>query len=608
MKKRFTTGSISTGFAFPDYINTGGKASRRREDSSFQENHMRGFFLLLCLCLVLGVLFVKLTAVQVFNGFYYKGLSDGNRIRTTVIHAPRGIIFDRNGTPLVFNIPGFRETENKKTTLLTQEQAIRLLASGKQLEIDSLRQYPYKDASAHVLGYIGQISPEEIKKPFFTAYNANDLVGKDGIEQFYEEKLKGIDGKQLAEIDATGKNIRKLGQTDPIPGQDITLTLDIKLQQEAFAAMKEVKKGAVIVTTPKGEILALVSVPSFDPNLFTLGTTYKPNKDNVYQTITQVLTDSENQPSLNRTISGVYPPGSTFKLITAAAGLQNNLIDESYTVEDTGILRVGAFSFANWYFTKYGRTEGAVDVVAGIKRSNDIFFYKLAQLVGVEKISEMAGKLGVGHRQGIDLEGEAIGVLPTDAWKRKAIGEQWYLGDTYHYGIGQGYLLTTPLQVTMWTQGVANRGEIYTPHLLKNSKLKTLNSKFLSEKTFSLIRQGMIEACQPTGVAWPLFEFKVKNAKLKIDGKNILEAPNATHSASSGQAANAKDYRQVTVACKTGTAQHGGEETLPHAWITLWAPAYDPEIIVTVLAESSGEGSNIAAPVAKKILEEWFSR
>lgn len=603
MKKRFTPSSISTGFAFPEYINTGGKAGRRSlKESSFQENHMRGFFLLFCLCLAIAVIVIKLTAVQVVNGFYYRNLSDGNRIRTTVIHAPRGIIFDRNGTPLVFNIPGFRETKNKKTTLLTQEQAIRLLASGKDLEIDSLRQYPYKDSTAHVLGYIGQISPEEVKRPFYKDYLATDLVGKDGIEQFYEQKLKGIDGKQLSEIDATGKSIRTLGQTDPIPGQNITLTLDSKLQQAAFAAMKDIPKGAVIATTPKGEILALVSMPSFDPNLFTLGNTYKPNKENKYQTITQVLTDLENQPSLNRTISGVYPPGSTFKLITAAAGLQNNLIDASYTVEDTGILRVGAFSFANWYFTKYGRTEGAVDVVAGIKRSNDIFFYKLAELVGVEKLSDMAGKLGVGRRQGIDLEGEAIGILPTDAWKRKAIGEQWYLGDTYHYGIGQGYLLTTPLQVAMWTQGVANQGQLYTPHLLKNSKLKIRNSKFLSEENFSLIRQGMIEACEPTGVAWPLFEFKVKNAKLKIDGKNILEAPNATTSA------NAKDYRRVTVACKTGTAQHGGEETLPHAWITLWAPAYDPEIIVTVLAESSGEGSNIAAPVAKKVLEEWFSR
>jgi len=200
------------------------------------------------------------------------------------------------------------------------------------------------------------------------------------------------------------------------------------------------------------------------------------------------------------------------------------------------------------------------------------------------------------------LLGEEKGIVPTEDWKKKVIGEQWYLGDTYHYGIGQGFLLVTPLQVNAWTQVIANGGDLYTPHLLKSSKFKVQSSKLLSEKNLSLIRQGMVESCEPGGVAWPLFKLKIKNEKLKIDGRNFLTA---LESSTSG---DLKDYREISIACKTGTAQHGGEETLPHAWITLFAPAYDPQIVVTVLSESSGEGSNVAAPVAKKILEEWFSR
>jgi penicillin-binding protein 2 len=286
---------------------------------------------------------------------------------------------------------------------------------------------------------------------------------------------------------------------------------------------------------------------------------------------------------LNRAIGGTYPPGSTFKLVVAAAGLENKIIDRNFTIQDTGVLNVGSFSFSNWYFTQYGRTDGEVNIVKGIQRSNDIFFYKLAELVGVGKLSQFAEKFGLGKKLGIDLAGELSGVVPTREWKKAIIGENWYLGDTYHYGIGQGFLLTTPLQVNYWTQIIANGGVGYKPHLLKNQKPVISSQKFLSNETVSLIREGMIEACSPGGVAWPLFEFKVQNSKLKVD-------------------------RKISIACKTGTAQHGGEKTLPHAWITLFAPSDNPEIIVTVLSESSGEGSNVAAPIAKKILEEWFGR
>ncbi|MFH1832896.1 MAG: penicillin-binding transpeptidase domain-containing protein [Candidatus Levyibacteriota bacterium] len=600
---------ISTGPAFGDFIGLEKSSPKRHYGGEGDRTQMRDFLLPLLLIILLGILIFRLAALQIFQGSYYRNLADNNRIRTTTIHAPRGIIFDRNNTPLVFNVPGFREIINGKTILLSQKQAIQVIAEGKKdLEVDSLREYSYKDAFSHVLGYLGQISQGELKKEEFKDYAGGDLIGKDGIEQQYESLLKGTDGKQLFEVDALGKTIRTLGVEDPIPGLDIKLTLDAKLQIAGFKAMENVKKGALIVSTPKGEILALISKPSFDPNLFTKGEYYSSASDSAKQNLSDVLLGQEN-PLLNRAISGVYPPGSTFKIITAAAALEDKIIDENFTVEDIGVLQVGAFSFGNWYFLQYGKTEGILNVVSALRRSNDIFFYKLAEKIGLEKLSEMAKNFGLGQALGIDLSGEAEGLVPSDSWKQKAIGESWYLGDTYHYGIGQGYLLTTPLQVNTWTQAIANVGSLYEPHLLQNqkfsrseTKFKIQSSKFLSQKTVDLIRQGMVESCSPGGVAWPLFEFRIKNQELRIDGKNFLEVPT---SSTSGQM---KDYRQISIACKTGTAQHGGLETMPHAWITLFAPAYDPQIVVTVLSEESGEGSNVAAPIAKKVLEEWFTR
>lgn len=346
----------------------------------------------------------------------------------------------------------------------------------------------------------------------------------------------------------------------------------------------------------------MISKPSFDPNLFTLPLSYQESTQSAEAQLNSLLYDVSDKALLNRAISGVYPPGSTFKLVVAATGLDDKIINENFTVNDTGVLNVGAFSFSNWYFSQYGRTEGEVNVVKGIKRSNDIFFYKLAEEIGVDKISQMAVKFGLGKPLGIDLFGEESGLVPTQEWKQAQIHEPWYLGDTYHYGIGQGYLLTTPLQVNGWTEALANGGTLYEPHILKDQNSLVKNQNFLSNNTVGLIREGMIESCSTGGVAWPLFEFSVKNPKLKIDGRNFLAVPQATNSASFN------DYRKVTVACKTGTAQHGDANTEPHAWITLFAPAYNPQIVLTVLAEDSGEGSNVAAPIAKKVLEEWFSR
>ncbi len=591
---------VKTGIAFPDYITE--EKGHKRRNYEFKENRTRDIFLGICLLIFVGGLLVKLFSLQIIDGHNFRLLADSNRIKTIVIHAPRGAIFDRNGQSLVYNVPGFRKTENGETKLLSKDEALSALAKGEtDIEYDSFRQYPYSDAFSHVVGYIGQISPDELKNENFAAYKPGDFVGKMGIEQSYEAMLKGTDGRQLVEVDSMGRTIRKLGQTDPTPGQNVSLNLDLNLQKAAFLAMKDVQKGAVVVSSPKGEILAMISKPSFDPNLFTQPQSSE-SAEIAHKKIQDILYDTKGRSLLNRAISGTYPPGSTFKLVVASAGLEDRIIDENWEVQDNGIITVGDFSFSNWYFSQYGKTEGLVNVVKGIKRSNDIFFYTLAQKVGVDKISEFAKKFGLGKVLGIDIQGEVSGLVPTQEWKQKTIGENWYLGDTYHYGIGQGYLLATPLQVNGWTQALASSGTLYEPHLLKSTPPKILSQNFLSPKTISLVREGMIESCSTGGVAWPLFEFQVKNSKLKIDGKNFLQAPQASTSASF------RDYRKVTVACKTGTAQHGDETTMPHAWITLFAPAYDPQIVVTVLAEESGEGSNVAAPIAKKILEDWFSR
>jgi penicillin-binding protein 2 len=590
---------VKTGVAFGDYIF---KDNEKRRNWNYENSRhsSRNYLLPVVFIVLFLALFARLFFLQVIHGYYYKYLSNNNRTKTVTIHAPRGIIFDRKGTPLVFNMPGFRENVNGKTVLLTQDEALSLIAQGKSdLEIDTLRSYPYKEDFAHVLGYIGQISKEELSgQNYYSGYSPDDIIGKAGIEQEYEVKLKGTDGKQLFEVNAKGELIRKLGQQDPIAGQNITLTLDVKLQEAAFTAMENVKKGAAIVSTPKGEILALISKPSFDPNLFTMGQDYKISSNSSYLTLSNVLFDSQNQPLLDRAIAGTYPPGSTFKLIVASAGLADKIIDENWQVQDTGVLSVGSFSFSNWYYTGYGGTDGDVNVVKGIKRSNDIFFYKLAEKVGVDKVSETAKKFGLGERLGIDLQGEAMGTVPTPEWKLKNVGEQWYLGDTYHYGIGQGYLLTTPLQVNAWTQAIANAGILYLSHLLKDQGSKIKSRNLLNEENTNLIREGMIEACSPGGVVWPLFNYVVKNSKLAIDGKNILGVDPASGSA---------DMRHVVLACKTGTAEVSNNSE-PHAWITLFAPAYNPQIVITVLSENSGEGSNVAAPIAKKILDNWFGR
>jgi penicillin-binding protein 2 len=324
------------------------------------------------------------------------------------------------------------------------------------------------------------------------------------------------------------------------------------------------------------------------------------------------LLNNPDRPLFNRAIGGTYPPGSTFKIVLAIGGMEEGYVKSDTIVEDNGTITIGQFTFPNWYFLQYGKTEGPVDIVKALKRSNDIFFYKVGEWLGITKIAKWARLAGIGKPLGIELSGEAGGLVPDPTWKAGAFNtpadlsahnDQWYLGDTYHVAIGQGYLLTTPLQVNAWTNIIASGGKLCRPTIekMKNEKLKMQNCKDLGIKkeTIQLISTGLEEACATGGTGWPLFDFGIKQDE-------------------NGVATSSGTLTRIPVACKTGTAEFGDPKNRTHAWFTMFAPvpkedipesgnqkdviSGDPELSITVLVEGAGEGSNVAAPVAKKIL------
>lgn len=498
------------------------------------------------LAIALFVLAWRLFTLTVVRGHEFRALADGNRTREIIRQAPRGRILDRIGAFLTDNVAG----ENYTYT----------------------RRYAAGAGTAHVVGYIGEVTAQELTDPYYQlrAYRPGTRIGRMGAEAVFEERLRGRDGRELVEVTAEGTATRTLGRIEEVAGEDVTISLDRGLSEAAAAAFPPDQKGAVIVTKPTtGEVLVLFSSPSFNPNIFSA---------DLPKTSYDALFENPDLPMFNRAIGGVYPPGSTFKIVTAIAGLEERAITEDTLVEDIGELVIGPFRFPNWYFTQYGKTEGLVDVARAIQRSNDIYFYKTGEAVGITKLAAWAKTVGIGTPLGIEIPGEAGGLMPDPAWKAKRFNsetdrekrnDQWYLGDTYHVAIGQGYLLTTPLQVNVWTNIVANDGKLCKPTILKTSSCKDVGVK---KETINVIGEGMKRACEPGGTGWPLFNF------------------------------------MVPVACKTGTAEFGDPDNKTHAWFTAFAPINDPEISVTVLVEGAGEGSDKAAPIAKTILTEWFSR
>ncbi|OGK09695.1 hypothetical protein A2767_07575 [Candidatus Roizmanbacteria bacterium RIFCSPHIGHO2_01_FULL_35_10] len=533
-------------------------------------------FLYLYICLLVILFFgliLRLFQLTIVKGSYYRQLSEQNRIREILIEPKRGKIIDRKGLTIA---------ENKEADI--DEKTERLTSS---------RIYNEAEAIAHILGYRQKADKNDFKDgACVNKLKTGDKIGKKGVEKLFDCQLRGKYGKKLIEVDAKGSNLRTLSLFPPVDGETIQLALDLELQNIAYGLIKD-KKATIIATKPQtGEVLILASSPSFNPQDF----------EDENANTTALYLKSKEKPMFNRATEGTYAPGSVFKLILAAGALEEKKIDEKFTVEDTGILKAGPLEFGNWYFLQYGKTDGTVDIVKALRRSNDIFFYKIGDLLTPTKIKKWAEIFGYGAKTNIGFE-EAEGLVPSAFWKKEVIKDRWYLGDTYNLSIGQGYLLVTPLQVNQVTSVFANDGNLCKPQLLKYqiSDIKYQNCKKLpiSQKTLDLVRQGMKEACTSGGTGWPFFQFSVTSSQSSVNTKS---------SDSKLTTENRPLTTDIRVGCKTGTAESHGKDTLPHAWFTVFAPFDKPEIALTVLLEEAGQGSDVAAPIAKEILKIYFER
>lgn len=510
--------------------------------------------------LVLFFLFLisRLFELQIIKGKYYRELSDGNRVRKITLPAPRGNILARGGEILVGN------NSSKKRIVFKKEGGFELndnTSNSDQNELLTVyqRYYFLGPEFAHAGGYLGEANEGEIGKidpkcPEKGSRALGDLVGRSGLEEEYDCSLRGTSGEELIEVDITGKYLRTLGKINPIPGKDLKTNIDFGLQKKVAEEMNN-KKGGIIATDSKGEVLAFYSSPSFDP-------------DNIVKSL--------NDPSLplfNRVIGGLYHPGSTFKPTVAAAALEEEKIDKNYRYLDTGIIKVNDYSYTNWYFTQYGKTEGEIGVVRAITRSTDTFFYKLGEITGIDDMVKYAGKFGYSEESGIDIPGEVPGLIPTPQWKKKVKNESWFLGNTYHFAIGQGDVAVTPVEVNRAIEVVGNGGEICTPRVVGTPKCTDLKFK---KENMDLIKTGMEGVCSEGGTGYTFFDFSSK-----VGGKKV--------------------------ACKTGTAETNTDGKT-HAWFSLFYPSDFPEINLTVLVEGGGEGSSIAGPIARKVMDYWVTK
>ena len=514
--------------------------------------------------LVLLIFAARLFTLTVVQGAQNRQLAEQNRVRLVEVEAPRGEILARGGQILAKSETIYILKKNGQVTPLNGQQVQELIRQGLasedfegemgRIERRVERVYPMGASAAHILGYTSTSTPAASS-------------GKVGVEQQYNDFLTGVAGKKLIEVDAREKKVSILGQKLPAGGRNIHLTIDADLQKFAFEVLKAAaekvgtKRGAVIISEPSsGAILAIASYPSYDP-----------------ADIASSIEDA-NKPFFNRAISGVYPPGSVFKIVTALSGLESGKINKDTEIEDVGEFEVGGSKFANWFFLKYGKTDGILRLQKAIARSNDIFFYRVAEKVGLEELRKMALAFGFGQKTGIDSPSEAVGLVPDEVWKKSTYGQDWFLGDTMHLGIGQGFILATPIQINMMTNYMAV-GKLLTPYVVSkidggandtvNLSGKVLAQNLVSAANFDLVRAGMRDACKLGGTGAPFFS------------------------------------AAYDVGCKTGTAEKALGD--PHAWFTAFAPFDSPKISLTVLVEDGGEGSAVAAPVARQIVDWWMA-
>lgn len=589
-----------------------------------------GGFVLLCF----AVLFGRFFWLQVIQHDYYQTRAEDNRISLVPIVPNRGLIVDRNGEILARNysaytleitptqVPDLEATidglaefitiepkdrrrfkklmeESKRfeslpiRTRLTDEEVAKFIARrfrfpGVDIKARLFRQYPQGAFASHILGYIGRITERDLTKIEDREQDANyrgtDHFGKTGLEQHYEFDLHGTSGYEQVEVDAGGRAIRTLSRVAPVPGNNLTLTVDAKLQQIAEEAFGDRRGSLVAIEPSTGGILALVSVPNYDPNLFV---------DGIGTADWEALNNSPEKPMVNRALNGAYPPGSTFKPFMALGALTLGKRRAEQAIADPG-----GFNFGGHFFRddKKGG-HGMVDMYKSIVVSCDTYYYMLANDMGIDNIASFMGQLGLGSRTGIDIEGESEGVLPSQAWKKKRFRkpeqQKWYAGETISIGIGQGYNAYTPIQLAQATATLANNGVMFRPHLVKH-----ITDTKTGEKT-------LIEPQPLKTLPWKQEHIDV--IKRAMVGVNV-----------EGTGARAFKGAEYVAAGKTGTAQvfsyKGVEhktETMKahlrdHALYIAFAPADAPKIALAVLVENGGFGAQAAAPIARQVLDYYL--
>ena len=596
------------------------------------------FFLLFA---IFSLFFLRLLDVEILRGDDFFDLSEENRYFNKRYKAERAIFLDRYGDPLVKNQKQYLELLEpdqlySKKKLISKDEALEIMATDStKISHDFSRNYLYGEALASSLGYLSSVMADDLEKNENLALD--ERLGRMGLEKYFDELLRSQAAHQKFEVNALGEKQQLVEFQDAVYGQNIKTSLDPYLSTVAYQAM-EGKKGAVVIMDAEtGELLSLISSPSYDSNVFEasfLNKLANPESRVVgeaAQQISDYLLD-ERQLFFNRSISGSYPPGSVFKLVTALGALEENALDADTVVEDEGVLKVGDWEYANWYFTQYGRTEGPVNLIKAITRSNDIYFYKAAEWLGPVKLAEYANLLSYGAKIGVELDGEATGLVPNPSWKEEVLFEPWYLGNTYHFGIGQGDLLVTPLQVAQMTQAIANHGSLCPATLLEANNVACRDLS-LKEENINLVLEGMLGACSSGGTAYPLFPYNQQReltlGLVRSDGEL----------GDSNLEIGEKIDRGMLV-CKTGTAEFGGADERgyrkTHAWLTSivgidfhleeneeidelkkeWLASIDEgknfpkKLVITVLVESDEdkpyrEGSEDAAPVVAKIIE-WM--
>ena len=578
--------------------------------------------------LLVCVLIARLYYLQIIQYDYHSTLSENNRVHVQPIPPTRGLIFDRNGVIIADNRPSFsltmtRERAGKWPEVLdaivevlgltaddralfekrmkqgrrpfepvpilfelSEDQIARIAVNqfrlpGVEVAAQLVRHYPQGAHFAHSVGYVGRINEKELKTLDPVNYSGTHHIGKTGVERFYEDALHGQVGYEEVETNARGRVLRVLKRTDPIPGKDIVLGLDIKLQEAAELALGG-RRGAIVALDPRsGEVLAMVSQPSFDPNLFVTGIGFQAYAD---------LRDSIDRPLFNRVLRGLYPPGSTIKPAVAIAGLDSGVVTAGSRVFDPGYYQLPNYDhkYRNW--NRSG--DGWVDLDLAIMRSNDTYFYDLAHKMGIDRLSTYMNKFGLGQRVSLDMFEESSGLMPTREWKRATRRQAWFPGETLILGIGQGYMQTTPLQMAQATALIASKGKWFRPHLAKT-----------------------IEG-QP-----PVDEKPIEDIVLRdpADWAKVTHGMEQVMHNARGTARAAATGAQYRIAGKSGTAQVVAikqgekydrnkvqERHRDHALFVGFAPADDPKIVVSVMIENGEAGGRVAAPVMRQIMDAWL--